>query len=48
MNRARVAVVVTLLLAIPTAMLTASLVDTMFTLKGQVEQRTKTIERLLE
>ena len=48
MNRALAVVAAMLLLAIPTVMLTASLVDTTFTLKEKMEQRNKTIERLLE
>tara|TARA_Y100000289_G_C3879558_1_gene127894 strand:- start:200 stop:409 length:210 start_codon:yes stop_codon:yes gene_type:complete len=48
MSRALAVVVAMLLLAIPTVMLTASLVDTTFTLKKKLEQRNKTIERLLE
>lgn len=48
MNRALAVVAAMLLLAIPTVMLTASLVDTTFTLKKKLEQRNKTIERLLE
>ena len=48
MSRALAVVVAMLLLAIPTVMLTASLVDTTFTLKEKMEQRNKTIERLLE
>lgn len=48
MSRALAVVAAMLLLAIPTVMLTASLVDTTFTLKKKMEQRNKTIERLLE
>tara|TARA_R100000005_G_C4951845_1_gene172028 strand:+ start:607 stop:816 length:210 start_codon:yes stop_codon:yes gene_type:complete len=48
MSRALAVVAAMLLLAIPTVMLTASLVDTTFTLKKKLEQRNKTIERLLE
>jgi len=48
MSRALAVVAAMLLLAIPTVMLTASLVDTTFTLKEKMEQRNKTIERLLE
>ena len=48
MSRALAVVVAMLLLAIPTVMLTASLVDTTFTLKKKLEQTNKTIERLLE
>jgi biopolymer transport protein ExbB/TolQ len=48
MSRALAVVAAMLLLAIPTVMLTASLVDTTFTLKEKLEQRNKTIERLLE
>ena len=48
MSRALAVVAAMLLLAIPTVMLTASLVDTTFTLKKRLEQRNKTIERLLE
>jgi biopolymer transport protein ExbB/TolQ len=48
MSRALAVVAAMLLLAIPTVMLTASLVGTTFTLKEKMEQRNKTIERLLE
>jgi len=48
MSRALAVVAAMLLLAIPTVMLTASLVDTTFTLREKLEQRNKTIERLLE
>ena len=48
MSRALAVVAAMLLLAIPTVMLTASLVGTTFTLKEKMELRNKTIERLLE
>jgi biopolymer transport protein ExbB/TolQ len=48
MSRALAAVAAMLLLAIPTVMLTASLVPSIFTVKEKMQQRHKTIERLLE